>query len=833
MSIAEAARAWQQAGVSVIPILANGTKEPALRWTPYRVQAPSLDQVDTWWGNGREYGLALVCGAVSGQLEMLELEGRVFHDHSYPDLERSLPPDTREVWDYLSGPDGYLEISPSGGLHLLYRISDHAVPQNTKIARRQALPEELTEQERSLLAADPDKIFLRVLAETRGEGGYVITAPTSGLCHPSGEPWQLVVGEYGRLPTVTWAQREALHATLRELLDSTPPEVATVTRISPDNLIFPRDPGSPLSPGDDFEARTDWSTILEPHGWILKSTSSHECYWTRPGKDPRDGISATTGRDPGRDRLYVFSTSTVFESERSYTKFGAFALLNFGGDHAAAARELVRLGFGERRDPAEGIIPPDRSRPPPSTPSPRAYSLDEVGNAQRLWDKVKGRYHYIAEEKRVLRWDGVAWVEDFDGALTREAITCTEDMAREAAASNNDTLARWARTSRSRAKLNATCELMRSMPGATRRVSDLDPHRHLLNLPNGVLDLRTSKLVDHDPTYLMTRVFGAAYDPDAKCPEFEAFMATVLPDEEMRRYVQRALGYTLLGDVDQRAMFLVHGPSSTGKSTLMETIRAVFGDYGATAAAGAFRARGRDSAPTNDLHDLRGKRFVTTSETTEHATYDEDTLKRLTGRDRVRTRELYQSNQEWTPQCVLWVATNHPPKFSSDDDAVWRRAKLVPFLTQFDEDTEIADLARTALVPEAAGILSWLLAGLTAYRTQGLDEPEQVRQAAREQRRMADPVARFLDERLAEGVLILAEGASIKVSELHLMYGEWSRVNGERVLGIRRFGHRIASLYPVWEMTRLVGQLVWRGVGRSAAASLLGTMMTTTYLPDP
>jgi putative DNA primase/helicase len=584
-----------------------------------------------------------------------------------------------------------------------------------------------------------------------------------------------------------------------------------------------------VTPGDDFEARTDWEDILGPHGWQVESTHGPVRHWTRPGKSTREGASATTGRDPTRDRLYVFSTSTVFESERSYTKFGAFALLNFGGDHATAARELARLGFGERRDPAEGIIPPFVGEPRPSG-IPSSYSLDEVGNADRLADKTKGRYHYVAEEKRVIRWDGKAWVEDYDGALWREAIACTEDMARQGLAQDDEALTKWAKSSRSKAKLASATEMVTRVAGVTLRSGQLNPHRHLLNVENGVLNLRTREFGAHNPDFLMTRLFGAAYDPAATCPRFESFMADVLPDESIRSYVQRALGYSLLGDVDQRAMFLIYGPSGTGKSTLMETMRVLFADYGTTAAAGTFRARGRDSAPTNDLHDLRGKRFVTTSETAEGATYDEDTLKRLTGRDRIRTRELYQSNQEWTPECALWLATNHPPKFNSDDDAIWKRAKLIPFLTQFGE-AEVADMARSVLAPEASGILNWVLAGLAQYLEVGLDEPAAVRDAATEQRRQVDSVARFLDDKLAEGVLVEAPGQTIKGTELHAMYLEWSHGSGERGLGSRRFGNRLGSMRPHLEQDRVNGQLFWGGLGRSAGASVLGTMVS--YVPDP
>jgi putative DNA primase/helicase len=804
MNIAEVARAWREAGVAVLPILANGTKRPAVRWAPYQVEAPTLGQVDLWWGNGREYGLALICGQVSGNLEMLELEGRVVDADSLTKVEAALDSlGGRDVWEFLNSPAGYVEWSPSGGLHFLYRVSDHEVPGNTKIAK------------------DAQRL---VLVETRGEGGYVIAAPTSGLCHPTGEPWTLVTGMFGQLPTLTWAQREILHRGLRLALDWVEPRAVAVPT-SPGPLAY-HGPG--VTPGDDFEARTDWADILEPHGWQLESRHGRERYWTRPGKETRDGASATTGRDPARDRLYVFSTSTCFAPEHSYTKFGAYALINFNGDHSAAARELVRLGYGERRDPAEGII---AGEPLDPGPVPRkTYSLDEVGNADRLADKAKGRFHYVAEEKQVVRWDGRVWTEDFDGALWREAIRATEDMARQGSAIDDELLVKWAKSSRSKAKLNSATEMVRMVSGFTRRVTDFNPHRHLLNVQNGVLNLRTMEFVDHDPALLMTRLFGASYDPDAKCPAFESFMADVLPDEEMRGYVQRALGYSLLGDVDQRAMFLIYGPSGTGKSTLMETMRALFGDYGTTAAAGTFRARGRDSAPTNDLHDLRGKRFVTTSETAESATYDEDTLKRLTGRDRIRTRELYQSNQEWTPECTLWLATNHPPKFTSDDDAIWKRAKLIPFLTQFGE-AEVADLARVSLIPEAAGILNWLLAGLADYQARGLDEPEQVRVAASEQRRQADSVARFLDDREADGILIEVPEVMIKVGDLHMMYLEWARTSGERGVGTRRFMNRLTSLRPQVEHMRINGASFLKGISRSAVSSLLGTMLIPQ--PDP
>lgn len=843
--IAEIAKVWLEAGVSLIPIRADGTKRPPVQWSKYIQELPSATDVADWFGNGHQYGLALICGDVSAGLEMLELEGRAMDQDSIGKLLaqieiRGLTP----LWRELNGPHGYSEWSPSGGLHVLYRIVDHDVPGNEKIARRHATAEEIQ--------AKPTDRF-KVLAETRGTGGYVIVAPSPGQCHPSGRPWSLIEGNYGRLPFITWEDRCALHAAIREALD----EIDSQKALLPSPSAPPAASSSPglaamravggggiLSPGDDFEDKVDWSDelLLGGAGWTLESRVGITRNWTRPGKDRRDGMSATTGRDPARDRLYVFSSATEFEPETPYTKFGAYALLHHGGDHSAAARELRRIGFGDqqmavRHDNEEFITKPgggDLKEAPAingevvDEPARRKfYSHDEIGNASRLWDRVKGYYRYVCEEKQGYVFDGRAWRADFDGSLVRDMIKVTEEMAAQAAADDDESLAKWAKRSRSKSALENSCKLMASSePGATIRYSAFNPHRHMLNLGNGVLDLETRELRPHDAKLMMTRVFGADYRPEATCPNFERFMAQALPDETMRSYVQRALGYSLLGDADRRAMFLIYGPSGTGKSTLMETMRDLFADYGGTAAPGTFKSR-RESSPSNDLHGLRGKRFVTTSETAKDASFDEETLKRITGRDRIMSRDLYESNQEWVPECALWLATNHPPQFTSDDDAIWKRAKLIPFETRFaDSADEIPDMARTVLAPEADGILNWLLAGLTDYLSNGLGEPEAVRAAATEHRAQSSSTIRFLEDLEAESALVFGPGERMATRELHAMYVEWCKAERCHALGARRFITQATAANKGLEYYRSNGKSWWGGVSRAVNVSILGTFMT-------
>lgn len=815
ISVAEVARIWQAVGVSIIPILDNQTKRPSIRWSPYQVSVPTLDQVDEWWGNGKPYGLALICGAVSGNLEMTEIEGRAMVSDRLQDLINRMDElGVGHIWDLLYGPEGFTETSPSGGLHFLYRISDHEVPGNTKIAGRPATEEELC-------AKPDDKV--KVLAETRGHGGYVITAPTPGICHPSGEPWQLREGRYGILPTITWQERNLFHEALRLALDESSSGVPAVisqpsTTLSTTGPV-PGLPASGLSPGDDFEAHTDWAEILEPHGWALESRHGPERHWTRPGKDRREGASATTGRAGDRDRLYVFSTSTVFQAEVPYTKFGAYALLNHGGDHSAAARELARQGFGERRELAtlDSFVVSQG----PTESAEDNFSCDDVGNALRLVQQAKADYRWIWEEKRFYRWTGSVWQHDFDGGITREMVVVTDHLGKLAKDAENEALGKWAKASRSGAKITSAVNLSKSF-GLSHSAGDWNPNRHLLNVRNGVLDLRTGELLPHDRSYLMTHTFGASYNPQAECPHFTRFIEQALPNEAMRGYVQRALGYSLLGDADQRSMFLVVGPSGTGKSTLMDTMRELFDGYGQTAPAGTFRATRGEKGPTNDLHCLRGKRFVATSETAETAAFDEDLLKRLTGRDRVQSRALYQEHVEWVPEFTLWLATNHAPRFNSDDDAVWNRAKLIPFNTVFTGEGHVADMSRRVLVPEADGILNWLLEGLRQYLESGLDEPAEVQQMANELRTQSDSVARFMDDRITDGWLMLESERQIRTSELFAMYVEWSRQSGERPLGNRRFMNRIMSNFPALDQVKVDGHLFWQGVGRNRGTWVLG-----------
>ncbi|MBD5787127.1 bifunctional DNA primase/polymerase [Cellulosimicrobium terreum] len=327
--ILDAALELHAAGYSVLPIRADGSKAPAVTWKPFITERADEAQVRAWF-DGTDHGLAVVQGAVSGNAELVELEGRAVD--ALPALA-ALAADTGlgDLWARLGA--GWVERSPSGGFHWHYRLEGD-VPGNTKLARRPSTPEELT-------AAPGARI--QVLAETRGHGGYVVVAPTPGTHHPSGQPWVRLVGGPNNAPTLTRDERDAFHALLRTLdAQDDRPETPKSAPVAP------HDPTAGITPGDDYENKTDWTDILTPYGWTLVSTRGRTRYWLRPGKEHGRGEpwSATTGHAPDRDRLFVWSTSTEFDAEVPYTKLGALAVLEHGGDHAAAAKALRARGFG-------------------------------------------------------------------------------------------------------------------------------------------------------------------------------------------------------------------------------------------------------------------------------------------------------------------------------------------------------------------------------------------------------------------------------------------------------------------------------------------------------
>jgi putative DNA primase/helicase len=799
MTLLEAAHTFHAAGLSVIPVLGDGTKQPAIAWTERQRRLAEPDELVAWFDRPTYAGLGVVCGSVSGELEMLEVEGRAAHlvaelaallaDHGHA-----------ELWTRLCS--GYLEQSPSGGLHWLFRV-DGKANRSLKLARRPATAEELEaikEAERADAHAthggDPDRLAKRlavidnlqpeqrpqVLIETRGEGGYVVTAPSAGRTHSTGKPWIQLAGGPTTIPTITVEERDAIYV-LASMLDQMPSQ-------EPENRPALAAVGTSQGdrPGDDYNARATWDDILTPHGWKRTKHFGGNCWgWVRPGKETRDGISATTGRNDG-DNLYVFSTSTEFEDLVAYSKFSAYALLEHGGDYSAAARALRAAGYGKQPEPRplEAIVASGGASSSASAPAssphlsvvpPMTYSPTDDGNALRLVDTHGEHVRYCPEAGSWLRWDGHRWAWDVAGHVHELARGVARDLPR-----GDKAEAGFALRSMSNNGLKGMVNVARTDPRIVVSPDMLDGRPYELNTPGGVIDLHTGQLRSPDPVALHTRSTPIEPDFDAPATRWERFLAdTFAGDPTLTTYIQRLLGLSLIGEHLEQLLPFGWGSGANGKSTLLNVVQGVVGSgqegYSIPAPAELLLATHNRSHPT-ELARLSGARLVVASELEDGERFAESRIKMLTGGEHIAARFMGKDFFSFKPTHTIWLLANDQPAVRAGGPAFWRRLRLLPFVHVVPPEERIAGLDHQLVDEEGPAILAWLIRGAADYLAHGLAEPASVRAATNAYERDQDTVARFVEDCCELGPAG-AQHMQVRVSELRASYETWCRVEGE------------------------------------------------------
>ncbi len=361
----ETALLAEAAGLSVIPVKADGTKRPALSsWRDYQRRRAQPSELELWFADP-SLGIGVICGAVSGSLEMLEFEGRAVDE---------------DVWDALNDiarqsglggllmrvANGWSERSPSGGVHIFYRCSA-VVAGNTVLAERPATDSEL--------AADGDQ-RRKILIETRGEGGFVVISPSDGNVHVTGNPWERIHGDFSRIPAISAEERESLFALARSFDQ----------RAKPEWTPNPSDMAGGDRPGDDFNQRADWAAdVLRPAGWTRTGVRGGHQHWYRAAGGRSGWTSATIS--PDDHYLYVFSTSAGLPTEVGLSKFRVYAFLHHDGDFKVATAALKQRGYGASKEGSrhftviEGALEPDEE---PRTPRRRPVEFPLVALPERL-----------------------------------------------------------------------------------------------------------------------------------------------------------------------------------------------------------------------------------------------------------------------------------------------------------------------------------------------------------------------------------------------------------------------------------------------------------------
>ena len=366
-----AARSLAAAAVSFIPIKIDGSKKPSLEtWKEYQTRRPSEDELTGWFGGGKTRGIGALAGAISGGLEIVDLDA--------PELRAELE---ALIEEHAPGLLQRLVIveTPKGGRHYWYRCEK--IDGNLKLAQS---------AER------------QTLIETRGEGGYVLTPGSPARCHPLHREYKFVRGDFSTIPRITPAERDVLHdvaRTFNAFLKNTPAGDSPRGRNTDDAL-----------PGVDYSNRAtieEVRAMLEAGGWVKLGIGRHHSeLWRRPGKS-EGGSSASLFTD---SRLFSVHSSNAapFDAQHAYTPFQLCALLKHGGDFKAAAAALRKAGYGKETQTTPDDLASLMAKGISEEDSIRA-GLHEQRNAEMLIERYGADLRFVEAGREFYAWDGQRW----------------------------------------------------------------------------------------------------------------------------------------------------------------------------------------------------------------------------------------------------------------------------------------------------------------------------------------------------------------------------------------------------------------------------------------
>ncbi|HFJ9284827.1 TPA: phage/plasmid primase, P4 family [Bacillus toyonensis] len=416
------------------------------------------------------------------------------------------------------------------------------------------------------------------------------------------------------------------------------------------------------------------------------------------------------------------------------------------------------------------------------------FHLTELGNAERI-AYYHGENVRYCNELEWLIWNGKHWHEDSKRQI--EAITAKTLRALYAEAKAEEDkyqskmLHDWAKKCERRTiRINSILDVR---PMVSVKKKELDSHSFLFNCDNGVIDLKTGELLPHDRDLLLTKMSPIKYDKDAQCPNWKAFLESIFKthtgeaDHELINYLQKAIGYSLTGVTKEQVMFFLFGNGRNGKSTFINIIQDLLGDYGRQTNSDTFLKKRNDSGINNDVARLDGARFVSAVESEEGQQLSEALVKQITGGEKMSARFLRQEYFEFTPEFKVFFTTNHKPIVKGSDEGIWRRIMLIPFTVTIPKDKIDYDLP-DKLAKEMPGVLRWAVEGCMKWKTEGLRTPEAVKAATAEYREDMDILAPFIDENCT-----INSSVRIEAKSLYENYTKWCYQNNELELKNRAF----------------------------------------------
>ncbi len=448
----------------------------------------------------------------------------------------------------------------------------------------------------------------------------------------------------------------------------------------------------------------------------------------------------------------------------------------------------------------------------------RDFALTDLGNAERLVARHGNDLRFCQTLGGWLCWDGKRWRLDVTGEADRRAKATARAIADEEARNlegkERDYRLDHGRRSESDQRIRAMLSRARVELSITVEAAAFDADDGALNCENGTLDLRTGILRPHRREALCSKLAPTAYNPAARCEAWERFLAEATGgDLELGSFLQRAAGYSLSGDTREDSILLLHGPGGSGKSTILEALRATLGDYASVIPFEALVAREAGHGPREAIVSLVGARLAIASEVEPGRRFRAGLLKALSGGDTLFAHKKYAHGFQFKARCKLWLACNVPPDLDADDNAAWRRVRAIPFL-RVPAKPDLRLRQRLQEADARAAVLAWAFQGLVQWREQGLGSCGAVREATAGYRRESNHLAEFI-----ESVCVLTPTAWTPTATLRAAFDRFSERAGENV-SPRAFAFGLTAAGCQAKSRRDRGAVVrgWLGIGLLAAA---------------
>jgi len=399
------------------------------------------------------------------------------------------------------------------------------------------------------------------------------------------------------------------------------------------------------------------------------------------------------------------------------------------------------------------------------------YHLTDYGNAERLVALHGNDIRFCPARKKWYIWNGNRWNIDNVGRIMQLSKKTVRTIYREASNANEKAkrteIVKHASKSEAEQRIKAMIKLAESEQGIPVLPEELDSDPMLFNVSNGTIDLHTGKLLKHDRKHLITKISPVEFDPAIKAPIWESFLNKIMAGNlDSITYLKRIIGYSLTGNISEQCFFFFYGEGANGKSTFIETIRLLMGDFSKQADFNTF-LKSNNNSIRNDIARLIGARFVSAVEADSGEKLDEVIIKRVTGGDTISARFLYAETFEYKPTFKIFLVANNKPVIQGTDEAIWRRVKLIPFTVTICREEQDPQLPGK-LKAELSGILNLAIEGCLEWKKHGLPESNEVETATMEYQHEMNTIEGFLSDRC-----IILSSAKVQNSLLLTEYQSW------------------------------------------------------------